>query len=97
MPGRAWAALAISEAPMIVSHTGVRGVYDIFRNLSDDDMKAIADKGGAIGVFFASLWLAPGNESTVDTVIDHIDHVVKTVGIDHVAIAAGGHAIGFDT
>lgn len=81
-------ALAVSEAPMIVSHTGVRGVYDIFRNLSDDDMKAIAGKGGVIGVFFASLWLAPGNESTVDTVIDHIDHVVKTVGIDHVAIGS---------
>ncbi|MFN7953347.1 MAG: dipeptidase [bacterium] len=81
-------ALAISEAPVIVSHTGVRGVYDVFRNLSDDDMKAIAEKGGVIGVFFASLWLTPGNESTVEDVVDHIEHVVKTVGIDHVGIGS---------
>ncbi len=81
-------ALALSEAPMIVSHTGVRGVYDVFRNLSDDDMKAIAGKGGVIGIFFASLWLKPGNQSTVEDVCDHIDHVVETVGIDHVGIGS---------
>ena len=81
-------ALAESVAPAIVSHTGVRGAFDIFRNLGDEEMIAIAEDGGAVGVFFASLWIAEGNTSTVADVVDHIDHVVRTVGIDHVGIGS---------
>lgn len=81
-------AIAESRAPVFVSHTGLRGEFDTFRNLGDDEMVAIAERGGTIGVFFASLWLAPDNQSTIDTVVDHIDHVVRTVGIDHVSIGS---------
>ena len=77
-----------SRAPIFVSHTGLRGEFDTFRNLGDDEMIAIAERGGTIGVFFASLWLAPENQSTVENVVDHIDHVVRTVGIDHVSIGS---------
>lgn len=80
--------LAASRAPCIVSHTGLRGVFDIFRNLSDEDLVAIAERGGVVGVFFASLWLAPDNTSTVSDVADHIEHVVRVAGIDHVAVGS---------
>ncbi len=87
--------LAISEAPTIVSHTGVRGVFNIERNLSDEDIVAIAEKGGVIGVFFAAIWLAPSDgvniaayNITMDDVVDHIDYVKHLVGIDHVGIGS---------
>ena len=77
-----------TKKPLIVSHTNARRFYDIERNVSDDQIKAIGQRGGVVGVN-AILVSATLEESTIDHYIDHIEHVIGLIGID-------GVGIGFD-
>jgi membrane dipeptidase len=80
--------LEIATKPPIVSHSNVRRYYDIERNISDDQIKMIGDRGGVIGI--NSVLVSPKKDhSTLDRYIDHIEHVANLIGID-------GVAIGFD-
>jgi len=88
-PTAFWAALEVHDRsqPLIDTHTGVTGVTPHWRNLDDDQIKAIAETGGVIGVIFeASFLRRPGGPEDVNMVIDHIDHIVKVAGIDVPAI-----------
>lgn len=80
-------ACKYSKAPVIASHTGVEKVNFHARCKSDDEIRAIADTGGVVGIF-AMPWFtgADPENTTVDDFIDHIDYVVRLVGIDHVGI-----------
>ncbi len=84
-----WDALAAHDPslPPIVSHTGVSGVYPHWRNVDDDQLRAVADRGGVIGIiyqssFLESRWLR-GRRAAI---VDHLQHVVDTVGEDFAAI-----------
>ena len=68
-------ALTVSKAPIIATHSCCRALCDHPRNLTDDQLKAIFDMGGYVGVNFFPLFLRPDNRATIDTVIDHIDHM----------------------
>ena len=72
--------------PVIVSHTGVRGAHDVWRNIDDDQLRAVADTGGVICIIFAPVFLNAGLFGTCDGVVTHIQHVINTVGEDHVGI-----------
>jgi membrane dipeptidase len=80
-------ACKYSKAPVIASHTGVETIFNHMRCKSDEEMKAIAATGGVIGVF-AMPWFIheDPNHTTIDHVLDHIEYIVKLVGIDHVGI-----------
>ena len=78
----------LTKKPLIVSHTNARKFYDIERNISDEQIKMIGQRGGVIGVI-AILVSASKEKSTIDHYVDHIEHVVSLIGID-------GVAIGFD-
>ncbi|PYJ47921.1 MAG: hypothetical protein DME87_14535 [Verrucomicrobia bacterium] len=80
--------LAITTKPPIVSHTNARKYYDIERNISDEQIKAIGERGGVIGAN-AVLVSAKKEESTLDRYIDHIEHIASLIGIN-------GVGIGFD-
>lgn len=81
--------------PIIASHSGVRVLRDHYRNLYDDQIQAIANTGGVIGVVFYDYFLAyPGEWVSVSTVIDHIDYIVDLVGVDYVAIGSDYDGIG---
>src|SRR5207244_4314493 len=80
--------LAITTKPPIVSHTNARKYYDIERNISDEQIKAIGERGGVIGIN-SVLVSSNKEESTIDRYIDHIQHVIDLIGID-------GIGIGFD-
>lgn len=67
--------------PPLVTHTGVDAVYPHWRNLTDEQIRAISDMGGAIGVMYERSFLGRRNVS-VSTVADHLMHIVKTAGID---------------
>ena len=71
--------------PLLVTHTGVSGVYRHWRNIDDEQLKAIANTGGTIGVIAQTLFLGRRNVNAA-TVVDHIAHVVHTVGEDHASI-----------
>jgi membrane dipeptidase len=81
-------AAAMSKAagkPTIVSHTGVLGAFEHWRNIDDDQLRAVADGGGVIGVIFVPGYLGgPG----IETVVKHMEHIVNVVGEDHVALGS---------
>jgi len=77
--------LSITTQPPIVSHTNVRRYYDIERNISDEQIEMIGERGGVIGI--NSVLVSPREEeSTMDRYIDHIQHVADLIGIDCVGI-----------
>jgi dihydroorotase len=75
-------ALAVSSQPMLFSHTGVKALHKADRYLTDDEITAIAAKGGVIGIWPAAVFETPAG------MIRHIDHVKRLVGIDHLAIGS---------
>ena len=78
----------LTKKPLIVSHTNSRKFYDIERNISDEQIKAIGARGGVIGLN-AILVSSRKEETTIDHYLDHIEHVSSLIGIE-------GVAIGFD-
>jgi membrane dipeptidase len=84
---------AVSEhdrsLPLIVTHTGVSGVYEHWRNLDDDQLRAIADTGGTIGVMYQASFLGAGKQGdTPEAVVRHLQHIVDTVGEDHASLGS---------
>lgn len=86
--------LATTKNPIIASHSGARALRNHYRNLYDDQIIAIANSGGVIGVVFYPYFLASGGSTNIATVIKHINHIVNLVGIDHVAIGSDYDGIG---
>ena len=74
---------ARAPGPVVCSHTACDAVYPSPRSLDDDQLRAIADTGGVIGVIFARPFLGPGG---VGAVVAHLDHIRRTVGVDHAAL-----------
>jgi membrane dipeptidase len=75
----------LTEKPLIVSHTNARKFYDMERNISDDQIKAIGQRGGVVGV--NAILVSPTQEgSTIDHYIDHIEHMIGLIGVDGVGI-----------
>lgn len=77
-------ACASATKPMIVSHTGVSGVFPHWRNIDDTQIRAVADTGGIIGIMFAMKFLGGG----LDAVVRHMQHVLDLVGDEHVALGS---------
>jgi len=75
--------------PLLVTHTGVCGVYDHWRNLDDDQLRAIADSGGTVGVMFHGPFLGPGpGRRPASCIVDHLAHIIHTVGEDHASLGS---------
>ena len=80
-------ACKVSSAPVIASHTGVEKLFFHERCKSDEELCAIAQTGGVIGIFAMPWFIAEDPaHTTVEHLLDHIDYVVRLVGIDHVGI-----------
>ena len=78
----------LTNKPLIVSHTNARRYYDVERNISDDQIRMIGQRGGVIGI--NAILVSPDKaNATLDRYVDHIEHVVDLIGID-------GVGIGFD-
>jgi membrane dipeptidase len=78
-------ALEASSRPIYMSHTSSKALVDHPRNITDEQVKMIAKKGGVIGVCFLPQFVAP-QQATVEHVLDHLDHFVELVGSDHVGL-----------
>lgn len=78
-------ALEVAEAPLIVSHANACGMLDNPRNLADDQIKAIADQGGLVGIL-ALPERVTKKEATLDDLLKHLDYMAALVGIEHVAL-----------
>lgn len=81
--------LEISTTPVIASHSSARSLCDHERNLSDEQIVAIAMRGGVIQVcLYAGFIHQDPQEASFIDAVDHIDHIVSLVGIDHVGIGS---------
>jgi membrane dipeptidase len=80
-----WDILESSSQPVIASHANARAIQGHPRNLTDEMIKAIAASGGLVGAVAVAGYIAD-SEPSVARWVDHIDHIVELVGIDHVGI-----------
>lgn len=78
-------AAAHSKRPAVISHTAARALTDHPRNTADATIRAVADKGGVVGVYFMPFLTADSRPKGAD-LIRHIEHVAKVAGEDHVGI-----------
>lgn len=84
-----WDTLEMSDIPVIASHSSVYSLCRNVRNLKDSQIDAIAADGGVIQVNFYTHFLSSDPDSVdVDTLVDHIDYIVRRVGIDHVGLGS---------
>ncbi len=78
-------ALDAAEAPLIVSHANACGMLDNPRNLADDQIKAIAQQGGLVGILALPERVAK-KDATLDDLLKHLDYMVELVGVEHLAL-----------
>ena len=80
--------LDISSLPVVCSHSSARALCDHPRDLTDEQLKAIAQKGGVVQVCLYSGFLRSDRPAHILDAIDHINHMVKIMGIEHVGIGS---------
>ena len=81
-------ALEISRTPIVCSHSSCRALCDHPRNLTDEQLRAIAKRGGVVQVCLYGGFLHAGRPATICDAIEHIHHMVNIMGIDHVGIGS---------
>ena len=87
--------LALCEGPVVDSHANAQALCGHARNLSDEQLDALAAKGGVVGVVFVPDFVADDPAAkNLEMVLKHIDHIVHVVGEDHVGL--GSDFDGFD-
>ena len=76
--------------PFVVTHTGVRGAHDCWRNLDDGQLRAVADSGGTVGVIFHGGYLGGSYlfGGSASLIVDHIEHIIRCVGEDHASLGS---------
>jgi len=77
-----------SSAPVIASHSSVKGVADHPRNLDDTQLMVLKDNGGVVQIVAFNPYVKEGGNATVQDMVDHIDYAVNKIGIDHVGISS---------
>jgi membrane dipeptidase len=82
-------AVEVSKKPILYSHTGCRAVYDHPRSKTDEALKALAEKGGVAGIYNVPSFISPDPlKADIDDFLNHIDHAVEVMGVDHVGIGS---------
>jgi membrane dipeptidase len=87
-----WDVARISGAPLVASHSAAHALCPSSRNLTDEQLAAVATTGGLVGVVFAVAFLradgADDADTPLETLVDHIQHVAEVAGIDHVGLGS---------
>lgn len=78
--------IAASKKPVLITHAGCRAVYIHPRNKEDRELKALADKGGVIGIYMLPFLTEPPKQPMLKDYLQHVDHAVKVCGEDHVGV-----------
>lgn len=83
-------ALGVARGPVVVSHaaTEVRGPHP--RNVTDDQIRAVAETGGLVGVAFMPGYLSPADPDAADvaTIADHLERIASVAGVEHAALGS---------
>lgn len=78
-------AIEASKDPVAFTHSGAKGINDLARIKGDQEIKAMAEKGGVMGIIAESMFIRHA-EATLEDMLDHIDYVRDLVGVDHIGI-----------
>ncbi len=87
-----WDLIKMTHKPILASHSNCRSVWDHSRNLTDDQLTAIRDTGGLVGLNLYVPFL--GQEADFDTLLRHLEHMLRICGPDHICL--GGDLDGCD-
>lgn len=79
-------ALEISQQPIVCSHSSCRALCDHPRNLTDEQMRALAAKGGVMQITLYHGFLRTDGEATIEDAMAHLEHAIEVMGIDHVGL-----------
>jgi membrane dipeptidase len=88
-------AARLSRRPISINHTGCRALVDLPRNKSDAELRAVASRGGFVGIYFMP-FLNRHSVGTAADVVAHLGHAVNVCGEDHVGIGTDGGTTGID-
>ena len=93
--GGFWDVERLSKKPFIASHSDCRALCGHTRNLTDEMLRALADKGGVVGVNFCQMFLRPEPDiSRIEDILRHMDHIRQVAGVE--ALALGSDFDGID-
>jgi membrane dipeptidase len=81
-------AIAASRAPVIVSHTACTAVHRHRRNTSDENLRAVADRGGVVGICQMRPFLTDSKSDNLHAYFDHLVHAIRVAGVEHVCIGS---------
>lgn len=88
-----WDVIEVSDKPIIASHSNAKAVCNHRRNLSDEQIRALARNGGVMGMNYAPSFVAE-TDADLSAVIRHIEHICALVGPDHVGLGSDYDGIG---
>ncbi|WP_037551687.1 dipeptidase [Sphingomonas sp. URHD0057] len=89
-------AIALSAKPIAVTHSNCKALNPHPRNKSDEVIQKLAAKGGVMGITGVRMFIKATDPTTVSDMADHVDHVAKLVGIEHVGIGSDADLNGYD-
>ncbi len=90
-------ALALSSKPPVMTHAGCAAVHAHPRNKTDEQLRALAARGGVVGIFDLPYLTASPRQPTVEDYMEHMEHALKVVGEEHVGIGSDVGIAPFDT
>jgi membrane dipeptidase len=87
-----WDVAELSTAPLVSSHTAAHAIIPKARNLTDDQLKAVAETNGLVGLIFSVNDLdgekRPKDDAPISTIIDHISYIADLIGVEHIAFGS---------
>ena len=89
-------AIELSPRPIAITHSNCRALNNHPRLKTDEAIKKLAAKGGVMGITGVRNFVKDKEPTTIEDIVDHIDHVVKLVGIEHVGIGSDSDLMGYD-
>lgn len=79
--------LDITTAPVLATHSNARALCDHPRNLTDDQLKTLAENGGVVCLnFYRDYLRKDGQNASLEDLLDHIDYIIRLIGVDHVGL-----------
>ncbi|HTM11691.1 MAG TPA: membrane dipeptidase [Bryobacteraceae bacterium] len=81
-------AIVASRRPVLVTHSNCRALVPAARCKTDEAIRAMAAKGGVMGITMVRGFVRAGGPATIENVLDHIDHVVALAGVEHVGVGS---------
>ncbi len=89
-------AFEVSKKPVAITHSNCRALFNHPRLKTDEAIRKMAAKGGVMGITGVRMFVRGEEPTTLEHIVDHIEHVAKLVGVEHVGIGTDSDLLGYD-